>query len=177
VDYVDHEAELYELPTKVSETSRCGQTCWLLQPPNVVVTYTKAVQTASTSTTFDDDLDPDDEIQRDGRDGGSGRETEHEMRIRIFEELEQERKTVEKEINEIKLKADQHKLEGENSLRNRFVVIFWLCIALPDEQRQVIFAAPDFSAFIEESTRIVQRALSDGYDYIKDYTIGLDGAL
>ena len=48
---------------------------------------------------------------------------------------------------------------------------------LSSDQRQAIFAAPDFSSFIEESTRIVQRALSDGYDYIKDYTIGLDGAL
>lgn len=39
----------------------------------------------------------------------------------------------------------------------------------------MIFAAPEFSSFLEGSSRIVQRALSDGYDYIKDYTIGLDG--
>jgi dynein intermediate chain len=48
---------------------------------------------------------------------------------------------------------------------------------LSEDQRQAIYAAPDFSAFIEESTKIVQRALSDGYDYIKDYTIGIDGGL
>lgn len=48
---------------------------------------------------------------------------------------------------------------------------------LTSEQKQAIFTAPDFSAFIEASTRIAQRALSDGYDYVKDYTIGLDGAL
>ena len=48
---------------------------------------------------------------------------------------------------------------------------------MSNEQRQAIYAAPDFSAFIEESSKIVQRALSDGYDYIKDYTIGIDGAL
>lgn len=48
---------------------------------------------------------------------------------------------------------------------------------LTAEQKQAILSAPDFSAFIEASTRIAQRALSDGYDYVKDYTIGLDGAL
>jgi dynein intermediate chain len=48
---------------------------------------------------------------------------------------------------------------------------------LSNEQKQAIFATPEFSAFIEESTRIVQRALSDGYDYIKDYTVGIDTTL
>lgn len=48
---------------------------------------------------------------------------------------------------------------------------------LSEDQRQAIYAAPDFSSFIEESTKIVQRALSDNYDYIKDYTIGIEGAL
>lgn len=48
---------------------------------------------------------------------------------------------------------------------------------LSNEQRQAIFAAADFTSFIEESTKIVQRALSDGYDYIRDYTVGLEGAL
>jgi dynein intermediate chain len=51
------------------------------------------------------------------------------------------------------------------------------CAELSNEQRQAIFAAPDFTSFIEESTKIVQRALSDGYDYIRDYTVGLEGAL
>jgi hypothetical protein len=52
-----------------------------------------------------------------------------------------------------------------------------MSLALSEDQRQAIYAAPDFSAFIEESTKIVQRALSDGYDYIRDYTIGIDSAL
>jgi dynein intermediate chain len=60
-------------------------------------------------------------------------------------------------------------------VKGRTVPFTWA--DLSNEQRQAIFAAPDFSVFIEESTKIVQRALSDGYDYIKDYTIGLDGAL
>lgn len=51
------------------------------------------------------------------------------------------------------------------------------CAEVSNEQRQAIYAAPDFSSFIEESTKIVQRALNDNYDYIKDYTIGIDGGL
>ena len=48
---------------------------------------------------------------------------------------------------------------------------------MPNEQRQAIYASNEFASFIEESSKIVQRALSDGYDYTKDYTIGIDGAL
>jgi dynein intermediate chain len=35
-----------------------------------------------------------------------------------------------------------------------------------------IYASADFSAFLDSSSKIVQRALSDGYDYLRDYTIG-----
>ncbi|ORY31677.1 WD40-repeat-containing domain protein [Naematelia encephala] len=143
VDYVDHSAELYELPSKV------------IKP----VTYSKAVQTTSISiSTSDMEDDSDDERDRNkATDGASGRETEEEMRKRILAELEEERKVLERELQEMK--------EKEVKISE-----------LSNEERQAIFAAPDFSAFIEESTKIVQRALSDGYDYIKDYTIGIDGA-
>jgi dynein intermediate chain len=48
---------------------------------------------------------------------------------------------------------------------------------MTDEQRSQIYSAPAFLEFVESSSRIVQRALSDGYDYIKDYTLGGDGGL
>jgi dynein intermediate chain len=131
----------------------------------------------STSTS---DLESDDEntagpSRRKIRDGGNGRETEDDMRKRILEELEVERKALEQELRELKEKAEDVKVERESSLD-------WIrCstdgIELSEDQRQAIYAAPDFSAFIEESTKIVQRALSDGYDYIRDYTIGIDSAL
>ncbi|WWD19801.1 hypothetical protein CI109_104265 [Kwoniella shandongensis] len=151
VDYVDHQAELYDLPSKV------------IKP----VTYSKAIQTTVSISTPTSDIDcasdGEDDVdsipQRRRRGSGSGRETEDEMRKRILEELEEERKALEKELKELKEKTDELNVSD-----------------LSDEQRQAIFAAPDFSAFIEESSRIVQRALSDGYDYIKDYTIGIDGA-
>ncbi|KAK8853374.1 hypothetical protein IAR55_004078 [Kwoniella newhampshirensis] len=155
VDFVDHQAELYDLPSKS------------IKP----VTYSKAIQTSTSMSTSTSDIDSDasgsdgetDGVTRrrkkrmDG--GGSGRETEDEMRKRILQELEEERKALETELKELKEKGDELRVAD-----------------LSEEQRQAIFSAPDFSAFIEESSRIVQRALSDGYDYIKDYTIGIDGA-
>ncbi|WVQ94862.1 hypothetical protein IAU59_001945 [Kwoniella sp. CBS 9459] len=150
VDFIDMHAELYEMPSKV------------VKP----VTYSKATQTSTSMSTSTSDLESDgsdDEAGASRRkrrvEGGIGRETEDEMRKRILEEIEEERKAVEKELQELKVKGEEMRLAD-----------------LSNEQRQAIFAAPDFTAFIEESTKIVQRALSDGYDYIKDYTIGIDGA-
>ncbi|GJJ11242.1 hypothetical protein Clacol_005474 [Clathrus columnatus] len=45
---------------------------------------------------------------------------------------------------------------------------------LTEEERASVFIAPEFIEFLEQSSKIVQRALSDGYDYIRDYTIGAD---
>jgi hypothetical protein len=45
---------------------------------------------------------------------------------------------------------------------------------LTEEERASIFAAPDFMDFVEQSSKILQRALNDGYDYIRDYTIGAE---
>lgn len=38
----------------------------------------------------------------------------------------------------------------------------------------MIFSAPEFLDFVEQSSKILQRALSDGYDYIRDYTVGAE---
>jgi len=131
----------------------------------------------STSTS---DLESDDETsagpsRRRIRDGGNGRETEDDMRKRILEELEVERKALEQELKELKEKAEDVKVERKLSVHK--VGDRTDGAELSEDQRQAIYAAPDFSAFIEESTKIVQRALSDGYDYIRDYTIGIDSAL
>lgn len=129
----------------------------------------------STSTS---DLDSDTEDGFGERvkksDGGSGRETEGEMRKRIVEELEKERRTLEKELKELKEKREDGKVTGKSECLGEVELSE---ADLSTEQRQAIFAAPDFSTFIEESTRIVQRALSDGYDYIRDYTIGIESDL
>jgi len=45
---------------------------------------------------------------------------------------------------------------------------------LSEEERASILAAPEFLEFVEQSSKIVQRALNDGYDYIRDYTINAE---
>jgi hypothetical protein len=45
---------------------------------------------------------------------------------------------------------------------------------LTEEERTSIFAAPEFLDFVEQSSKIVQRALNDNYDYIRDYSIGTE---
>lgn len=47
-------------------------------------------------------------------------------------------------------------------------------IDLTEEERASIFVTPEFLDFVEQSTKVVQRALSDAYDYTRDYSIGAD---
>ncbi|BEJ15171.1 hypothetical protein CspHIS471_0409380 [Cutaneotrichosporon sp. HIS471] len=112
-------------------------------------TYSKSVQTMVSTNVQTEEFDnvPD----------GAGHETENETFSRMVAQLDEERRQLEREVKELKAKTDNLQLQ-----------------VLPDDQRQAILTAPEFSAFLEGSSRIVQRALSDGYDYIKDYTIGLD---
>lgn len=51
--------------------------------------------------------------RRRPRDGGNGRETEDEMRRRILDELETERKALEVELKELKEKTEEARLAGE----------------------------------------------------------------
>jgi dynein intermediate chain len=70
----------------------------------------------STSTS---DLETDDEDgagpsrPRKIRDGGNGRETEDEMRKRLLTEMEDERKSLERELKELKEKTDEARLAGK----------------------------------------------------------------
>jgi dynein intermediate chain len=49
---------------------------------------------------------------------------------------------------------------------------------LSADELQAVYASTDFTSFLEGSTKIVQRALSDGYDYLRDYTVsGGEGGL
>lgn len=48
------------------------------------------------------------------------------------------------------------------------------CTDLTEEERISIIAAPEFLDFVEQSSKIVQRALNDNYDYIRDYTSGAE---
>lgn len=45
-------------------------------------------------------------------------------------------------------------------------------VDLPEGDRLALLAGPEFAQFIEDSSKMVQRALNDTYDYTKDYKIG-----
>ncbi|KAJ3515990.1 hypothetical protein NLJ89_g1413 [Agrocybe chaxingu] len=87
---------------------------------------------------------------------------EYEVRQRLLREREAEVERIarEKELEDESVKLDQ---EIEQEIRE-----------LSEEERASILAAPEFLDFVEQSSKIVQRALNDGYDYIRDYTINAE---
>ena len=93
------------------------------------MTYSKAVQTSTVSTsTSTDDLDDYGETEEGARkrDGGSGRETEDEMRRRILEELEDERKALEAELRDMRKKEEERTVSGELEIpKVRLVKLMW----------------------------------------------------
>ena len=49
-------------------------------------------------------------------------------------------------------------------------------IELTDEERKSILQSNEFVEFLDHSSKIVERAMSERYDFMKDYTLGLDDA-
>lgn len=127
------------------------------------ITYDKSVQTASTSTSTQiDDLDQGTAAQTDSTRVGS--ETEAELRSRIIAELDAERAKVDQEIQqEQKLLAEQ-----TEEARKR---------GLTDEEVHAIISSGDFVSFLERGSKFIQRALSDNYDYLQDYSISGAGMM
>lgn len=107
---------------------------------------------------------------------------EEEIRQRIMREREAEAEQAarDKELEEESVKLEQ---EIEQEIRGMLLVLLnfnsqrihsFLKPELSEEERASILAAPEFLDFVEQSSKIVQRALNDGYDYIRDYTIGAE---
>lgn len=90
--------------------------------------------------------------------------TEEELRARIRQEEEAEWERLRAERDQ-ELEEEARKLDREIEEEIR---------ELTEEERASIYIAPEFLDFVEQSTKIVQRALNDGYDYIRDYTIGAE---
>ncbi|KAH9852044.1 dynein intermediate chain [Lenzites betulinus] len=86
---------------------------------------------------------------------------ENEIRERIIRE--REAADAERIAHEQELEAESKKLDEEIAQEIR---------EMTEEEKLSIFAAPEFLDFVEQSTKIIQRALNDHYDYIRDYTIG-----
>lgn len=129
VDFVDHQAELFELPPKVRllklSSSYMVHAYGTFQSAKVApVTYSKATQTMTSISTSTDGIGYDD-AQSEGEDGmgrrrrrkgeadESGKETEDEMRKRILEEMDEERKALEKELRELREKTEELTIAGE----------------------------------------------------------------
>ena len=82
----------------------------------MLVTYSKAIQTTSVSTsTSDVEGDSDDDRAHGRKHGGSGHETEDDMRKRLLEEMEEERKALEEELRELKQKTQVKALPGKHA--------------------------------------------------------------
>ncbi len=116
----------------------------------------------------------------DQRVAQNGRETEDELRKRLEAEFEVEKQRIEREIRrevEEKQKFEQRIIGAcfvpRRSCKGAYPLCFTL-IDLSDEERQKIYLTADFGQFVEDSSKIIQRALSDAYDYTTDYRIGLD---
>ncbi|KAA1468779.1 WD40 repeat-like protein [Dentipellis sp. KUC8613] len=102
------------------------------------------------------------EIQTANFESDSSLPSEDEIRQRVIRErdaIDAERLR-EKELEEESVQLDK---EIEQEIRE-----------LTEEERTSIFAAPEFLDFVEQSSKIVQRALNDNYDYIRDYTSGAE---
>ncbi|KAI0629159.1 dynein intermediate chain [Trametes polyzona] len=89
--------------------------------------------------------------------------SEEEIRERILRE--REAAEAERIAHEQELEAESKQLDEEIAQEIR---------EMTEEEKLSIFSAPEFLDFVEQSTKIIQRALNDNYDYIRDYTIGTE---
>ncbi|KAG0340071.1 hypothetical protein BG004_006569 [Podila humilis] len=88
--------------------------------------------------------------------------TEQELREKIREELVKE--------EQLRLEIlEAERLEAEAATPQE-------APELTDEERKAILQSADFVEFMEHSSKILERAMSEKYDFMKDYTLGLDDA-
>ena len=105
--------------------------------------------------------------------------SEEETRQRILQEretAEAERAQREKELEEESVQLDKEieaEIRGECISLNTSTSCSFFA-EMTEEEKASIFSAPEFLDFVEHSTKIIQRALNDNYDYVRDYTIGTE---
>ncbi|KAG0002280.1 hypothetical protein BGZ79_003295 [Entomortierella chlamydospora] len=86
--------------------------------------------------------------------------TEEEIRQQIKEEFARE--------EQLRLEIlEAERLEKEEVLPQEVP-------ELTDEERKAILQSADFVEFMDHSSKIVERAMTEKYDFMKDYTLGLD---
>ncbi|KAG0333507.1 hypothetical protein BG000_009101, partial [Podila horticola] len=88
--------------------------------------------------------------------------TEQELREKIKEELAKE--------EQLRLEIlEAERLEAEAAIPQE-------APELTDEERKTIVQSAEFVEFMDHSSKILERAMSEKYDFMKDYTLGLDDA-
>jgi dynein intermediate chain len=116
------------------------------------VYYTKETQTTAP------DSSDEDEKAASRSNGKISASTEEIIRAKILKEQEMEKLRIEEET--FRQQEKQLEKEIEQELRE-----------LTGEELGVIYGASEFTHFLEQSSKIVERALTDAYDYMKDYTL------
>ncbi|GAA5933269.1 dynein intermediate chain [Sporobolomyces koalae] len=135
-------------------------------PPKPKVVYDKSIQTTPdllTRATASSSASVAITTSRDDEPDQAGREAADQLRARMFAELELERQQLDLEIQEEKRLAQ---LAHDEALKR----------GLPRTELDSIIGSPAFAQFLNDSTKVVQRALSESYDYLSDYTIADDRA-
>ncbi|CAG8792737.1 14924_t:CDS:2, partial [Cetraspora pellucida] len=99
------------------------------------------------------------EVQTSENSFGPPPPSEDEIRSKIVKELEeierQERQAQEEQ--RARLEAEKKKNQKDKNIT--------------DEERKKIVNSADFADFIDHTTKIVERALNENYDFMKDYSI------
>ena len=55
-----------------------------------------------------------------------------------------------------------------------FIFFHYILLELTDEERKAIVQSAEFVDFMDHSSKILERAMTEKYDFMKDYTLGLD---
>ncbi|KAI8324817.1 WD40 repeat-like protein [Martensiomyces pterosporus] len=111
-------------------------------PPKEKVTYNKEAQTTESGEGPDESLLTEEEIERRVKEI-----REKDEKARITKEEERARREAEAKAKENEIKR------------------------LTDEQRASILESGEFSVFIEQTSRVMERALDEDYDFMVDYTL------
>lgn len=114
------------------------------------VYYTKETQTTAAENSEEED--------GGAVNGHISAATEEAIRAKVLQEQEMERLRREEEA--LKKQEEQLEREIEQGLRE-----------LTADELGAIYGATEFVDFVEQSSKIVERALTDNYDYLKDYTL------
>lgn len=161
-DLIEVSQEVFELPQRVSLLSWSRPLCEANGHAfKERVTYNKEIQTTAVET---DDEDREETVRR-----------------RLFQEKQAEDERIAFEKKELEEESVQLEKEIEQEIRGIGVFTFWVAAflnvilaELTEEERASILTAPEFHDFVEWSSKIVQRALNDTYDYTRDYSVNAD---